>query len=235
MKIRLTLSILYFLFLNSQHIHSFFDKSQEDDLIEHMKAIEKISQKFFDNFHAKIFSEFDKIESHLTNQTKKFDLDQNNSTFYQESSSFLSFANKEKRFEIQEQKNQDDNRVYKITVTDFMQDPVKKSNAKDINHVDELKEILNYITKNFKATHAQAIIASCIKLIEEPSDRLFTIETSTNGNIKKYIIKIAPEKSKQHPDNKTQETETVNDEDEDENEKYNKNKRYKIRSKKLKP
>lgn len=233
MKIRLTLSILYFLFLDSQHIYSFFDKSQEDDLIEHMNAIEKIFQKSFDNFHAKIFSEFDKIESHLTNQTKKFDLDQNNSNFYQQSSSSLSFANKEKRFEIQEQKNQDGNRFYKIAVTDFMQDPAKKSNAKDINPVDELKEMLNYIKKSFKAAYAQAIIASCIKSIEEPSDRLVTIETSTNGNIKQYTIKIAPEKSKQHPDNNTQETETVDDEDE--NEKYNKNKRYKIRSKKLKP
>jgi hypothetical protein len=204
----LTKIAIYFLIFFPQIIYPSFkndsDEYADADFITKMHEIEERIQKSFNQFHDHFFHDVDaytqdlkKHSENILNQSMQPNLEQsqNGLNFYQQSTSSLSFSNQDKAIKITEQKNSTTT-IYTIHVTDkkFADDENQES-MEEINNLAELQALQTYIKNNFHAKQAVSILEECINTIShEQKNKVVNIESSTDGNQKKYTIEISQKK-----------------------------------------
>ncbi|MDP3788371.1 MAG: hypothetical protein Q8Q60_03600 [Candidatus Chromulinivorax sp.] len=182
--------------LSHANIHSIQPDDFEQEFITKMSGI----QQQFQDVANKMESTLKNVREHIIyadNPRTAIDTsglfanniqNQNTSRYYQQSSSSLSFMNKDKAIKIVEQKD-NQKTTYLITVTDKTSDGATQEHS-DITA--DVRELAGYVKKAFQSKPADKILQECIDALqEEQKDRIMNIEATTDGNQTKYTVEIA--------------------------------------------
>lgn len=180
-----------------------FDDDFEVEFIKKMHTLEKNIQAAFREFNHD-------IDAAKTINTPLDDIIQKNLadnkdqvTYYQQSSSALSFANKEKLIKISEHNNNNTIK-YTIDVTDKngqkrpTPDLSEKTAPEEFDlhadTTDNLKQLKIYMEKHFNSKQAMTILDDCIDaLSQENNTRLINLESTCNEQQKIYSIEVTPQ------------------------------------------